>query len=631
MESSGVSSSTVVCVRLLGPLEVTRPTPSGNWQAVKKEAWVLGTPPRSVLKRLLTTPGRHLSRSDIQDDLWPTIGMELATQNLSNGLMVIRRVIGKELVEATNLLCGIVDQSQVWTDLDACSALLREAENRGCTTPEAVVLLEEAFHYFERGRCLEDEIEQWCHAVRADAERTEKQVRLWLAEGYESAGKLWQAEEVYRAMTRMIPPDEEALRKLLQMLTRQGKLPEALRYHQQTRAAWKAQGFAMSPALETFVVQTEQHATPSFSLPPATIPSPFPTHSWDIMESAGNNVKEPGFMDHLRRQISFQGAKMALGLASLPVDLLGRRLLIALTQQPSSDAETTQYLHQRIDHYWQQRQTAKLGPVLVPYVTEDLQRVTALLEGPLLAHARTELTAIAGHLAMLLGELFFEFNLYPEAREYYKTAIIAAHEADNPLLEAVIYGRRCLTWIYQNRLKAALSCVQHGRSLAIDDKHITIWLTAMEAEIQAKMGKQDDCLASLKSAARLRDLPEQKPFYWIHFDVSLLAGYEGACFLRLAKPIEAHRALTQALTMLDATTNRRKPRLLVDLARAYVQQGEIEAACASLLQATDLLHSIKSPLTHKRLLALRQELHPWQETAPVQKLDEALYQFTEMR
>jgi hypothetical protein len=101
--------------------------------------------------------------------------------------------------------------------------------------------------------------------------------------------------------------------------------------------------------------------------------------------------------------------------------------------------------------------------------------------------------------------------------------------------------------------------------------------------------------------------------------------------LKLEKPVEAHRALTQALNTLDATTNRRKPWLLVDLARAYVQQGEIEEACTPLLQAANLLYAIKSPITQKRLLSLRQELHPWQETAPVQQLDEALCQLTEMR
>lgn len=399
---------------------------------------------------------------------------------------------------------------------------------------------------------------------------------------------------------------------------------------------WEARGFATSKELEAFVTYNKQHIPAAISslLSLTSLSSLTNLNSWDIMKGAENNVEELHFMDYKRRQISIQGAKIALGLASfphLPTDLLAQRLLVALDHQSLPDVGTIQYLQERIEHYWEQRQTGKLGPVLVPYVTEDLQRVMILLEGSLLAHIRTELSIIVGNLAMLLGELLFELNLYPEARSYYKIAAIAAHEANNFLLEAVIYGRRSLTWIYQNQLKAALLCVQHGRSLALHDDHITVWLSAMEAEIQAKRGNQSDCLISLASAARLQDLPEQHPFYWTHFDVSLLAGYEGACFLELAKPIEAHRALTLALESLDTSTNRRRPRLLVDLARSYVQQEEIEEACTVSLQAINLLYSIKSPFTHKRLLALRQELQPWQEMAPVQQLDEALYQLTEKR
>ncbi|HEU5383357.1 MAG TPA: BTAD domain-containing putative transcriptional regulator [Ktedonobacteraceae bacterium] len=627
MESAyGVSSSTMVCVRLFGPLEVSRRLADGSWQVVKKEAWTLGTPPRSALKRLLTTPGRRLSRGDIEDDLWPDAGVELAGQHLSNALMVIRRIVGKELVETAGSLCAIAGQERVWTDLDACKMLLRETENRGYTASQVLPLLEEALRYVERGECLEDESGTWCHAVRADAERIGRQCRMWLASGYELAGKLWQAGEVYRAMMRILPPDEEALQSWMQMLVRCGKLRDALQCYQDNQDFFEHQGFSFSSEITVFARQLQEQTT-------LVLPSPVPPFQ-DIIDETENNAEELNPMDHLRRQINLQGARIALGLASFPAltaDSLRKRLLITLKQRSSSDVETIQYLQQRVEHYWEQRQAARLGPVLVPYVVEDLQRVTTLLEGSLIPNARTAFSVIAGDLAMLLGELFFEQNLYPEAREYYRTAAIAAHEASESLLEAVIYGRRSLTWIYQNQLKAAFSCVQHGLTLAAHNEHISIWLTAIEAEIQAKMGNHADCLTSLKRAARLRDLPEQKPFYWVHFDVSLLAGYEGACFLKLSKPVEAHQALTEALMTLDVTTNRRKPRLLVDLAQAYVQQGEIEAACASLLQAIGLLHSIKSPLTHKRLVSLRQELHPWQETASVQRLDAALYQLAEMR
>lgn len=257
VEAHGISASTVVCVRLFGPLEVSRRF-DGNWQVVPKSAWTLGTPPRSVLKRLLTTPGRRLSRSDIEDDLWPGASMELASHNLHNGLMVIRRVVGADLVETTGSLCGIADQSRVWTDLDACFSLIRDAENEGCTTPEALVILEEALHYFERGQCLEDEIEKWCYAVRADAERLCKQCRWWLATGYEQHGKVWQAGEQYKALTRTLPPDEKALRAWMALLYQQGKPHEALMCYEEAKAFAQERGLPLSRRLDTLARQLEE-------------------------------------------------------------------------------------------------------------------------------------------------------------------------------------------------------------------------------------------------------------------------------------------------------------------------------------------------------------------------------------
>ncbi len=621
-----IPASALVRVSLLGPLEVYKRDASGAWKLVSEDKWKNSRPARSVLKRLLVQPGRRLSREQLADDVWSESGSEPTGTTVYSAISLIRGVIGKPLVKLWVSAYEIAGQALVWTDIDGVKALFKEAENLGHASIQAFPLLEQALILLERGELLEGEYGQWCYAFRKRVEDMLREVRLWLAESYEMQGKLWQAGEQYRATVLADPSDEEALQRWLEMLYRHGKRQEALKCYQDMRDFVEAQGLTLSKTLEQAVISRTKQPTLALISPVQPLE--------DMLYGTENSTEEPGFMDHLRRQINIQGARIALGLASLPAlstDLLEKRLLIALRQRPSPDVETVQYLQQRVEHYWEQRQTARLGQVLVPYVTEDLQRVTTFLEGSLITDIRTEFSIIAGNLAMLLGELFFEQNLYPEARQYYKTAAIAAHEANNPLLEAVIYGRRSLTWIYQNQLNVALSCVQHGRALAAHDDRITIWLTAMEAEIQAKMGNQHDCLISLKNAGRLRDLPEQKPFYWIHFDVSLLAGYEGACFLKLAKPIEAHQALTQALIMLDVTTNRRKPRLLVDLARAYVQQREIEAACASLLEAIDLLHSIKSPLTHKRLLSLRQDLQPWQETTSIQRLDEALYQLTEMR
>jgi tetratricopeptide (TPR) repeat protein len=183
--------------------------------------------------------------------------MELANRYLNDATLILRKVLGPDLIETLGTFYQIKGQSLVWTDLDACSSLVREAENQGCTTQSAVSLLEEAHGYFARGMCLEDESEQWCHSVRADAERLQRQCQSWLAEAYEARGLFWQAGEIYRTMTRTW--NEDALRQWLQMLLRQGQYQEAFQCYQDIKAAWEAQGIKLSGQAKTLFTQIEQH------------------------------------------------------------------------------------------------------------------------------------------------------------------------------------------------------------------------------------------------------------------------------------------------------------------------------------------------------------------------------------
>ena len=256
MEAIARVSSPLVQVRLLGPLKVSRPTPDGTWETVDRKLWGAGTPTRSVLKRLLTAPERRMARSDIQDALWPRSSMELADRYLNNASVILRKILGRELVETIGSLYQIKGQSQIWTDLDACYALVREAENQGCTTNQAMSLLEEAHGYFSRGVCLEDEGEHWCYGVRSDAERLQRQCQSWLAEAYEARGLFWQAGEIYRVMCRML--NEEALPRWLHLLVSQGKIQEAHTCYEDVTVAWEEQGFASSSDLTELLTRIER-------------------------------------------------------------------------------------------------------------------------------------------------------------------------------------------------------------------------------------------------------------------------------------------------------------------------------------------------------------------------------------
>jgi DNA-binding SARP family transcriptional activator len=162
-----IPSSCRLRVFLYGPLEVRKRTADGTWKPVEKEAWGKGRVARSVFKRLLAAPGRRLSRGAIQDDLWPEIeNFELADKNVYNAINQIRRVTGKALVRTVETSYEITDQPLIWLDQDACEALLKEAENRGYTSLQALPLLEEALGYLERGELLEGESGTWVYGPR---------------------------------------------------------------------------------------------------------------------------------------------------------------------------------------------------------------------------------------------------------------------------------------------------------------------------------------------------------------------------------------------------------------------------------------------------------------------------------
>jgi DNA-binding SARP family transcriptional activator len=254
-----IPASALVRVSILGPLEISKRDPSGTWKLVPKEQWKNSKPARSVFKRLLVQPGRRLSRTTIEDDLWSeTDNFEYADRNVYDAISLIRRVIGKPLVTLWGQAYEVADQTLVWTDLDACDILLKEAENLGHVTREALPLLERALILLERGELLEGEDGKWCYAFRKRAEDMLKQCRMWLAESYETQGKCWQAGEQYRALCQTIPPDEEALERWMAMLWQQGKRQDALKRYRETKAFAEAQEWTLSPALDVLVAHLEE-------------------------------------------------------------------------------------------------------------------------------------------------------------------------------------------------------------------------------------------------------------------------------------------------------------------------------------------------------------------------------------
>jgi len=349
------------------------------------------------------------------------------------------------------------------------------------------------------------------------------------------------------------------------------------------------------------------------------------------------DMNRQGFLDGAARVVGTTLFTPAYDLLSYE---LAGRFFSALKKPSTIDEDFLYFLYKCTDTYWRERDTASFASSpLLRSVLEHFEKLLVLLEGPLLPTVRTHLCSLLGATALLVGHLFYDLGRFAQAREYYKVAMTAAQEAHNLLLQAVAWGRMSHAWLYNGNVQIAFTCVQEAHRLVTPTGNFTIraWVSALEAEVQAKLGDQDACLMALDGAECLADQQFlREDCYWINFDRSLLAGYQGACFQQLyrAEDLTTHhfledarQALIDALSRLDLALLRRQPIYLADIAGTFVLQGEIEEACDHVIQALMITARMKSQPVMLRILATRRQLEPWKETYAVNHVDAHLAPF----
>ncbi|HEU5376914.1 MAG TPA: BTAD domain-containing putative transcriptional regulator [Ktedonobacteraceae bacterium] len=608
--------------------------------ALDTKEWGGHSSPRTVLKALICAPRRRASRGTLLAQIWPEAEGEQASRDLNVAISRLRKILrpveGQECftTEEDSLGFSLAHQSVFWVDADAALARLEEAAQVRHHSSAALPLLEEGWQYFQRGGFLENDEGEWAENKRAIVERGRYRCRLWLAEAYVEQGHLGQAETILNELLGDDPTDEVVVGHLMRLLHQRGLTHQAMVLYRHTSTLFTKEGLELSEATRILAAQlpTERHlpfTTPIISGEITRVSSGSMASGQTIMEETC--LPERDFMDQLRRQILLGSSVAFLASQDLKFGVeLTERLARALTRSSFIEEKTLSYLERRIGNYWQDRNDVSLpASVLVSYVLEDLQKMTALLAGSLLPTMRARLCSIVGMAAMLIGELYYDMRWYSRARDYQNLAILAAHEADDAVLEAVAWGRNSFAWTYDENFEEARNTVQRARHLAqTGNNTVRSWLAAVEAEIQSNLADREACLQALKEAASVEDWnAPQAACYWIHFDPSLLAGYQGISFLKLSHQghkdlaLPAQAALQNALRLLDPSMKRRQPTLFIDLAGTYVQQGEIEQACGYAFQAIDFIKHINSKVVLQRLLMLRDTLAPWNETRSVQDLD----------
>jgi len=635
-------------------------------------------PARSLLKLLLCQPNRYALRDWIMEQFWPEAERRAASSRLDNVASMARSLLCPPMAPShdqlrTQLLAYVHgDRSSgsgyqlapyplIWVDADAFVWYVEQAARLARFGDDPLPFWERAYELGSRGSFLADEAySEWATERRQQLSGHFRQCVYELARLLIARGLTIEAEVRLRTYVIGHPTDEDLLGLLMELLGEQQRYQELFDLYQTceqelarehcqpnprtqdlneyfkvkqmtgerttTRAIQMQSSTAsggrgsLLPSSRTglsmlqkgFEISLARAKTTDISLSPSTIPAS--EDPLDVVKS--------------RRQILDEGLSTACRVLVLFPYTAGphdsrEHPSTAATKEAHLDHSVLDDLECITTSYW--RLCANTSLDLLESVMGHFQAVIHLLKRANPPEVAQRLCRLAGEMAQILGKTLFDLHEYALAWSYYTFSLKAAQAACNHDLWAVGLGRMSLLLIYWQQPHDALPLLQEAQQLTIESNRIACWLAAVEAEVQAQLGDIHACEKALQAARRLAaSEPPGEDHYATGMNPSRLAGYEGACFVRLRRPERALPALQQAVTLLDPQAVRRQSTLLTDIGIAYAQQGHIEEACTFAKQALAITTHTRSLSVLERVRLVRRELEPWKEAEDVKDLEKHL-------
>jgi len=628
--------SVQVRVWLFGECCVEYREKDGIWKTVMPQEWG-GTAHSRRLLSFLLLHGRSAGRGKLMEQLWPGSDSASLEGSLNKAVSNVRKVFRAEwllTINSKRTTYQLADQSQVWVDVDAYEAALQEAEQCAPDSFERSRLLEMAQAYFERGPLLDGENDFWCHAKREFFGTAYYRCLLWLADAYEAQGQFRQAEERIEKLLQINPLDETALFRLMQLLQQQGLTSEAVRRYKSAISLLKKQGLSPSSDIETFArhlqsCSPQPKEAKSVTLSSASSrdaqaklipqkqltlfqPSQTTFYSLNKRIEAVNEISR--IAENNSPPFSFLSSIQNIS----PSETL-ERLAHVLTKPAQLDDATLLALEKLAGDCWRFRPDILgiLSPDLLQFVLRHLQQVTVLLSGSLLTSARVRLCAIASELTQIAGWTLYEMQAFAQAQAYYEMALIAAREAENPLLEAIALARMSRIFKYCAQKEAILPALQYARRLLENQSNSPIysWLCAEEALAYARSKRAHESFKTLEKVTQIfqpNDLDSDP--YWVGFEANVKAGFFGSCYTALQQFEQAEVSYREALDQISPASRinpkHRRSLLSVNLATILLQQEAIEEACKLAQEALFLINQSKSPLVLQHLVKFKRKLEP---------------------
>jgi TolB-like protein/Tfp pilus assembly protein PilF/DNA-binding winged helix-turn-helix (wHTH) protein len=241
-------------IKLLGRFEVLR-----DGKPLSEEAWGRRKT-KTLLKVLLTEPGRVFTQDQLIEALFGGENVDRALENLYGRVSQLRRALEPDLKHGADSAFILREGHGYSFDVAACSDLDTIAFKQGLDDSQSLAeekdwaaaaeRFEEAITLYQGEFLAEDRYEDWAEEARRDQQRLYLESMAELAECYEHLGRLRQSISCCQRILALEPHREDVIRRLMSYQAEAGQRAQALETYQEARQALR-EYLDVEPSTET--------------------------------------------------------------------------------------------------------------------------------------------------------------------------------------------------------------------------------------------------------------------------------------------------------------------------------------------------------------------------------------------
>jgi tetratricopeptide (TPR) repeat protein len=259
---------------------------------------------------------------------------------------------------------------------------------------------------------------------------------------------------------------------------------------------------------------------------------------------------------------------------------------------------------------------------VVQYLNSD---VAALLKGSYTDKVGRQLFGAVAELTRLAGWMAYDIGEHGLAQRYFIQALRLAQSSGDRVLGGYVLATmsRQATYLGHGREAVQLARAAQQGAKAVSTPAAMAVFYSVEARGHGLVGDARSCSRALTAAESSleRTGDQEEPAWTSFFDEAQLADEFGHCYRDLGEPAQAQRFAERSLELRSDSYARSKAFCQTVLATAFLQQDDLEQACAVGGQALEQVSRLRSVRGNEYILEFGRKLAPYQSEPLVREFN----------